>query len=114
MPRFVVLEHRHQGVHWDFMLEAGPVLRTWALSAAPDQPGPITGTVLPDHRPMYLDYEGPISRGRGHVVCWDRGTFRWVRDERDCVEVVLSGERLSGAFRLRCEGDAWSLEAVEQ
>ena len=34
MPRFVVLEHTWNGVHWDFMLEAGEVLRTWAIDAA--------------------------------------------------------------------------------
>ena len=34
MPRFVLLEHVWNGVHWDFMLEAGDVLRTWAI----DQP----------------------------------------------------------------------------
>ncbi len=39
MPRFVVLEHTWNGVHWDFMLEAGEVLRTWAIDAA-DRPRP--------------------------------------------------------------------------
>src|SRR5205807_395991 len=38
MPRFVILEHDHPELHWDLMLEAGPVLRTWRL-AAPPQPG---------------------------------------------------------------------------
>src|SRR2546429_613448 len=38
MPRFVILEHDHPELHWDLMLEAGPVLRTWPL-AAPPQPG---------------------------------------------------------------------------
>ena len=33
MPRFVLLEHVWNGVHWDFMLEAGEVLRTWAIDA---------------------------------------------------------------------------------
>ena len=27
MARFVVLEHTWEGVHWDFMLEVGEVLR---------------------------------------------------------------------------------------
>ncbi len=33
MPRFVLLEHAWNGVHWDFMLEAGESLRTWAIDA---------------------------------------------------------------------------------
>src|SRR4051794_23591291 len=42
MPRFVLLEHRRDGVHWDFMIEAGPALRTWAIDApiAPEVPLP--------------------------------------------------------------------------
>src|SRR6478672_1315886 len=31
MNRFVVLEHRWQGVHWDLMFERGDVLCTWAI-----------------------------------------------------------------------------------
>jgi hypothetical protein len=31
---------------------------------------------LPDHRPHYLDYEGPISDGRGHVRQVARGEVR--------------------------------------
>jgi len=30
MPRFAVLEHRRDGVHWDFLLEHGEVLRRWS------------------------------------------------------------------------------------
>src|SRR5437879_2020084 len=33
MRRFVILEHDHPQLHWDLMLEAGPALRTWRLSA---------------------------------------------------------------------------------
>ena len=29
----MVLEHDWDGVHWDFMLEAGERLRTWAIDA---------------------------------------------------------------------------------
>ena len=31
--RFAVLEHRWDGVHWDFLLEHGEALRTWAIDA---------------------------------------------------------------------------------
>ena len=33
MPRFVLLEHVWNGVHWDLMLEHGDVLRTWAIDS---------------------------------------------------------------------------------
>ena len=36
MPRFVILRHdKPRGEHFDFMLEAGDVLKTWALALAP-------------------------------------------------------------------------------
>ena len=106
--RFVVLEHEHRGVHWDLMLESGPVFLTWALSDAPDGPGPIAARAIDDHRLAFWDYEGPISKGRGQVVRWDRGTFEWVRQEPDLIEVTLTGTRLNGTLRLRRQGEVWS------
>src|SRR5262245_3351063 len=77
MPRYVVLEHDHPELHWDFMLEAGEVLRTWRLAAPPGAEGAIPATAVFDHRPFYLDYEGPVRGGRGFVRRWDAGTFTW-------------------------------------
>ena len=33
MPRFALLEHHWDGIHWDLMLDDGSVLRTWAIDA---------------------------------------------------------------------------------
>jgi hypothetical protein len=101
MARFVVLRHDGpRGLHWDFMLECGPTLRTWALSRLPEQGEEIECEPLPDHRPAYLDYEGPISEGRGTVERWDAGTFE-IRDESDGeLWVELHGQRLIGRVRL--------------
>ena len=61
---------------------------------------------MPDHRRLYLDYEGPVSGGRGSVTRWDGGTFEWEASERDQFAVRLCGGRLQGVFRLeRLEGD---------
>ena len=52
------------------MLEAGDVLKTWALPQPP-QPGvEMECTALADHRLAYLDYEGPLSGNRGAVTRW--------------------------------------------
>jgi hypothetical protein len=109
MPRFVLLEHDHPHLHWDFMLAAGGVLRTWRLDAPP-APGHLgTATRLSDHRLAYLDYEGPVSGGRGTVRRWERGTFDWLVDDPDRVAVRLEGERLRGVARLeRWSGDEWA------
>jgi hypothetical protein len=104
MPRFVLLEHRWDGVHWDFMLEAGAVLRTWALDA-PIVPGKTQpARALGDHRLAYLAYEGPVSGDRGWVRRIDSGVYtpRVWTEER--VEVELEGTQLVGLAELRSEG----------
>ena len=101
MPRFVVLRHDSpQGLHFDLMLETGEALRTWAL---PEPPGPgveMIGDALPDHRPAYLDYEGPVSGGRGWVTRFDRGTYRIERQGESELIVELAGEQLAGRATL--------------
>jgi hypothetical protein len=96
MPRFVVLEHDHPERHWDFMLEAGDVLRTWRLAACPEPGRSVYAEASFDHRPLYLDYQGAVSGGRGTVVRWDAGTFTWMEETPDLIAVQLQGERLCG------------------
>jgi hypothetical protein len=63
---------------------------------------------------MYLDYEGPVSDGRGRVSRWDAGTFAWERDEEGCVAVRLEGERLRGTAVLeRGTTGEWELRFNE-
>jgi DNA polymerase ligase (LigD)-like protein len=108
MPRYVILEHDHPALHWDFMLEAGQVLRTWRLSAPPRVGAPIPAVASFDHRPIYLSYEGPVSGDRGRVVRWDAGTFQWESDAPGRVSVRLHGARLQGRAVLEeIEGEAW-------
>src|SRR4029079_11706988 len=101
MPRFVLLYHDcppnyERTSHWDFMLESGDVLRTWALDRLPrDWEGAFarTSPVYPDcpllagdntvaamqlghHRRDYLELEGPLSGDRGTVMRVAAGTYR--------------------------------------
>jgi hypothetical protein len=113
MPRYVVLEHDHPLLHWDFMLETGDVLRTWRLASPPLPGRTVRATYLSNHRRLYLDYEGPLSGNRGRVVRWDAGTFTWQADESDCVAVRLDGRRLHGnAMLRRGDADEWVLILV--
>ncbi len=100
MPRFVLLEHHWNGTHWDFMLEAGDSLRTWALDSAIRSGTAIRARALGDHRPAYLEYEGEISGGRGRVVRVDAGTYRPVIWSANHVRVELSGSQLVGEVEL--------------
>ena len=110
MSRFVLLEHQWNGTHYDFMLEIDGTLRTWSL-VAPISPGvDVAARALPEHRPAYLDYEGPISGDRGRVRRLDRGTYVTRTWEIDRIEVELKGDQLNGTLRLaRAEREVWSL-----
>jgi DNA polymerase Ligase (LigD) len=96
MPRFVVLTHDHPTLHWDLMLEEGDGLRTWRLADPPDTDGPIAAEALPDHRVTYLDYEGPVSGGRGMVKQWDHGTYEVIDSTEGQLVVRFAGRKLSG------------------
>jgi hypothetical protein len=113
MPRYVILFHQTPAAaarpaHWDFMLECGSALRTWALADEPRDGEPIAAEALPDHRAAYLGYEGDVSGGRGHVRRWDAGHFRWLDDAPGRVAVHLRGQRLCGKACLAITGGgAW-------
>lgn len=99
---FVVLQHDHpRGAHFDFMLESGGVLRTWALPGPPAEAVEAIAEALPDHRLDYLDYQGPVAGDRGSVVRWDKGTFHWLSRGESELVVELRGTRLAGRATLR-------------
>ena len=93
-------------LHWDFMLETGTALRTWALQAEPAGSSPIDAIPLADHRLAYLDYEGPISGDRGSVTRWDVGNYELLIDESDRVAARLHGQKLNGKVDLQREVDS--------
>jgi hypothetical protein len=109
MPRFAILIHDHPVLHWDLLLEHGAACRTWRLLTDPGESvREIPAEELPDHRLLYLDYEGPVSGNRGTVSRWDAGIYSWRIDETDVVEVMLSGHRWQGVFRMeQIEQGTW-------
>src|SRR5262245_21080672 len=106
MPRFVILEHDWPTRHWDFLLEAGPVLKAWRLLAEPRYGVGIPVETNDDHRPFYLDYEGPVSGGRGTVTRWDAGTY--VCHSTEFLRVRLFGDRMKGIATI--VSDRWRFE----
>jgi DNA polymerase Ligase (LigD) len=119
MPRFVVLEHTWNGVHWDLMLERGLALRTWAVDA-PIEPGrEQTARSLADHRLAYLAYEGPVSGDRGEVRRWDEGDYDTIEWTASRIQIRIRGARLRSELTLRLQesgsatgaggGEIWSL-----
>lgn len=117
MPRYVILVHDKPTLHWDLMLESGDVLKTWRLLVEPTFEellrGPVAAEEIDDHRPAYLDYEGPVSGDRGSVIRFDQGTFDAQRTT-DNWQLHLRGKHLLGHYSLRREdGLRWTLERSE-
>jgi hypothetical protein len=94
-----------RGLHYDFFLESGDALKTWALPRPPSPSEAIECDALADHRLVYLDYEGPISGDRGTVARWDTGTFTVETWTDELVVISLAGQKLIGRVELRCLSD---------
>jgi len=102
--RFVILAHDHPFVHWDLMLEAGGTLRTWRLLAEPAADRIIGAEALPDHRLHYLEYEGPVSGGRGTVTRWEAGRHDTRQTPTQTIATIVGGRLGSGRIVLMPTG----------
>ena len=131
MPRFVLLRHERppesgKPSHWDLMLEQGGALLTWSLAELPGawkgEPDgadasehQILATRLADHRLAYLDYEGAVSNGRGHVKRVAQGVYSILAQSDAQLDVRMDGETVEGRVRLtRQSGNGWSLCLVSE
>jgi bifunctional non-homologous end joining protein LigD len=121
--RFVVHEHEARRHHFDFRLEIGGVLKSWAIPKGPsmDPAEKRLAVRVPDHELSYGDFEGVIPEGQygaGPVAIWDRGTFTAASDDpegdlvRGKLSVTLNGRKLKGGFslvRFKKGNDQWLL-----
>jgi hypothetical protein len=111
MPRFVVLLHETpagfvRGTHFDLMLEDGEMLRTWALDALPAGGESVAAEQLPDHRPLYLDFEGNVAGDRGSVRRVDAGEYELVEESSGRLIVRPNCGLLKGTLTLTKADDA--------
>jgi bifunctional non-homologous end joining protein LigD len=129
-PIFVVQKHaaHRAGLHWDFRLEHGGVLWSWAVRKGPslDPADKRIAAHVEDHPLDYAEFQGTIPDGQygaGTVETWDRGTWEPLADpeagmRKGELTFVLHGTRLNGRFHLvrlkpkpgaRSRQDAWLL-----
>src|SRR5918992_6060832 len=120
-PRFVIHKHDASTLHYDFRLEAGGVLKSWAVPKGPstDPREKRLAMEVEDHSLGYGDFEGVIGEGygAGRVIVWDSGTYRSLTDgpveealENGHLSFWLEGEKLRGGWTLQRTGKSqWLL-----
>jgi DNA ligase D-like protein (predicted 3'-phosphoesterase) len=117
-PRFVVQLHDATTLHFDFRLQSGDVLRSWAVPKGPSLDPGVRRLAVPvdDHSLAAGEFEGVHDgqrRGTGAVIIWDEGTADILRDEPGHVSFILHGRKLSGGFALTRTGQKrWILVKV--
>jgi bifunctional non-homologous end joining protein LigD len=110
--RFVVQKHRATRLHYDFRLEAGGVLASWAIPKGPslDTHERRLAMHVEDHPFDYRTFEGIIPAGNygaGEVIVWDEGTYALAEGTDPVAEIaagkikfILTGTKLRGMFTL--------------
>lgn len=130
-PIFVVQKHAASHLHYDFRLEVGGVLKSWAIPKGPSPDPKVRRLAMPteDHPLDYAGFEGTIPEGNygaGTVMVWDTGTYSNLREAKPAggqatmekavtegkIEVRLDGKKLKGNYaliRTGLQGKGWLL-----
>jgi bifunctional non-homologous end joining protein LigD len=117
---FVIQKHDASHLHYDFRLEMGGVLKSWAVPKGPSTDPSVKrlAMMVEDHPYDYKNFEGIIPKGQyggGTVMVWDEGTYEPMSEysskkdaEKDLLRQLrkgkivfqLHGKKLKGEFTL--------------
>ncbi|QEL24549.1 DNA ligase D [Bosea sp. F3-2] len=107
---FVVQKHAARRLHYDFRLEHGGVLWSWAVTRGPslDPAEKRLAVHVEDHPLEYGGFEGTIPAGQyggGSVIVWDEG--QWIPEgdpaagmKKGHLAFMLEGHKLHGRWHL--------------
>ncbi len=134
--RFVIQLHRARRLHYDFRLQSGDVLISWAIPKEPvhDPKVKRLAVKVEDHPLDYIHFEGNIpdgNYGAGTVMVWDIGYYyihenRSVPNSNELEELInkgslslyLVGARMKGKFNLvkikKSDKDEWLFIKAEE
>jgi bifunctional non-homologous end joining protein LigD len=115
--RFVIQKHAARNLHYDFRLELGGTLKSWAVPKGPSLDPSVKrmGVHVEDHPLGYASFEGTIAPnqyGAGEVIVWDHGSWTPLGDPalgfaQGKLKFELQGEKLRGGWTLvRMKGRA--------
>lgn len=109
---FVCQEHYASRHHFDFRLQCGDLLVSWAVPKGPSFDPTVKRLAVrtEDHPLAYASFEGEIPQGEygaGRVTIWDAGTYR-MEDfptieeglARGAFRFTLHGQRMKGSWNL--------------
>lgn len=117
--RFVVQRHDATRLHYDFRLELGGTLKSWAVPKGPSM-NPVDkrlAVMVEDHPISYINFEGIIPKGNygaGDVEIWDKGVYFPINKDIEKIsekealialkngelKFILKGEKIEGEFVL--------------
>jgi len=102
---FVIQKHKATHLHYDFRLEKGGVLKSWAMPKEPPEEEGVKrlAVEVEDHALGYENFEGEIpegSYGAGTVEIWDKGHYVPIKMQSSELIFELKGKKLKGIYCL--------------